>query len=263
MDLCTVAQVQSFLGITDPTQDTALLQMLVSSASAFAQTYCGRTFASASYSEAYNGSGNRTQSLKHTPITAVSSLVVGRRSIQPAPIYGDQGFTFDESLLYLNCEVFWRGVQSVRVSYTAGYLDGVVTDEAVNVPAAPGPYQAPLLQGNVLRAITSLVYASSDDPLTQVAANPVQGQYALAGSVLTFNAADQGAALLASYTTNGTPPDLAQAVVEMVAIKYQKRDRMDMRSKTLAQQTIAFDNSQIPPTVLPVLNSYRRWWMPS
>jgi len=262
MDLCTVAQVQSYLGITDPTQDAGLLQQLVSSASIFAEKYTGRTFLQQSYDDVYNGSGSGRMAMRHVPVTAVSSLMVDGRSVPASASPWARGYTFDRSTLYLRFGYFYRGPQNIEVQYTAGFADGVVTGEAVNVPAEPGPYQATLLEGLNLRAITSLMY-SGGGVLTQVAANPVQGQYVLTAATLTFSAADAGASLLANYTTNGTPLDISQAVVEMVAVKYQKRDRLDMRSKTIATQTIAYDMSQVPPSVLAVLEANRYFWSPT
>lgn len=260
MDLCTVAQVQNFLGATDPTLGASTLQQLVSAASNFVQRYIGRTIFQASYTETYNGNGSNRLGLKQRPISAITSVTDYGNMIPPVSSPTSSGYALDGSVLCLRGRSFCPGTQNIEVQYTAGYPDGTVSGESLNV-SATAPYQATLLQGLNLRAITSLAYAAGG-ALTQVASNPARGQYTLTGSILGFNVADAGAALVASYTTNGTPADLSEAVVEMVATKFQKRTRMDIRSQTIAQQTIAFDMSQVPPTAQAVLNTYKTYWLP-
>jgi len=45
-----------------------------------------------------------------------------------------------------------------------------------------------------------VVYAATGLPLTKVASSPSAGQYSVAAGVYTFNAADAGKAVLATYT---------------------------------------------------------------
>ena len=52
--LCALQDVKTYLGKTDTNSDTVLTS-LVTNVSAMIETYCNRTFASASYTETYNG----------------------------------------------------------------------------------------------------------------------------------------------------------------------------------------------------------------
>lgn len=54
------------------------------------------------------------------------------------------------------------------------------------------------------------------------------------------------------------PADIAQAVVEMVAVKYKRRKNIDVRGETLAQQTLTYAPSDITPAVQRVLDQYKR-----
>jgi uncharacterized phiE125 gp8 family phage protein len=53
------------------------------------------------------------------------------------------------------------------------------------------------------------------------------------------------------------PPDIAQAVNELVALHYRRRDTIDLASKSLAGETIAFVTKAMPDAVRQVLNQYR------
>lgn len=55
-----------------------------------------------------------------------------------------------------------------------------------------------------------------------------------------------------------TPPDLAQACVEVVALRFKERDRIGITTQALAQGNTTFAREQFPPHILAVLNSYRR-----
>lgn len=59
----------------------------------------------------------------------------------------------------------------------------------------------------------------------------------------------------AGYTT--TPYDLEQAVIHLVSLRYRERDRIGMRSKILAGETIQFSTWDLPPDVRQVLDSYK------
>jgi len=57
---------------------------------------------------------------------------------------------------------------------------------------------------------------------------------------------------------SGVPADLAQAVVDMVAVKYKRRTTIDVVGETIAQQTLTYAPSDITPSVQKVLNQYKR-----
>ena len=54
------------------------------------------------------------------------------------------------------------------------------------------------------------------------------------------------------------PVDLAQAVVEMVALRYRERDRIGHASKTLGGETVAFTITDFPVQVRTILNNYKQ-----
>lgn len=74
--------------------------------------------------------------------------------------------------------------------------------EAANVPAV-GPYTYVVANGATFVADFGVMYANGT-PLVKVAAGPAQGQYSVnpATGTYTFAAADEGAAVLISYTWN-------------------------------------------------------------
>lgn len=264
-DLTTVGAVQSFLGL-DPTIGAPLFQRLVTAASNMALTRMSRNILSQTYTgDRYNGTGTNRLMLAQWPITAVALVQVYASQVNPLPIppapnSQSYGYMIDRGLEMLDfIGGRWApGQQNIAITYTAGYADGVVTSENVNVSAV-APYSGALVQGDNLRALTSLVYAVGGAALTQVASNPAAGQYTLSPvGALGFAAADAGAALLANYTTNGTPADLNLAIVEWVAWTYQKRQRLDRRGETLAQQTISYDMGAMPAQTSMVISDYTR-----
>lgn len=132
VDLCTLADVQLYLGETSAaTAD--VLQKLITAVSRAAVTYCGHNFIKADYVEACNGTGTPMLLPHNQPITAVSSLKDGSLQIAPGVAGGNVGFVFDDKCLYLlGGAKFCRAIQNVVVSYTAGYIR--TDDSACNIP---------------------------------------------------------------------------------------------------------------------------------
>lgn len=118
-DLCQVADVKAFLSIANTTDD-ALLQTLVTNASAFVGNYINRVLLSADYTETRNGLGSDRMAFRQYPVSAVTSVTVDGRSIPVAPSPHAFGYVFDDTMLYLRNGVFPRGVQNVAIAYTAG-----------------------------------------------------------------------------------------------------------------------------------------------
>lgn len=123
-DLCALADVKTYLGITDTNTD-AVLTDLVSKASAMVEAFCNRTFGQASYTETLNGNGRAQLCLKNTPITAVASVAINDAPVSAAVGATGTGYVFDKLSVYLRpggypC-TFSKGVQNVTIAYTAGY----------------------------------------------------------------------------------------------------------------------------------------------
>jgi len=74
----------------------------------------------------------------------------------------------------------------------------VAQNEPALVPAA-SPYQAAAQNAAAFALDLGVFYAQTGAPLTKVASSPAQGEYAVAGGLYSFAAADEGAALLLNY----------------------------------------------------------------
>lgn len=137
IDLVTIADLKTWLRLESSTKDDNLLQSLITNISQEILTRTGRdAIVSASYEEAYDGSGTPMQALRHYPITAVASLEISDSPIVPSPDGVQTGFTFDDFVLKLVGQpvafpfgpgvygapgYFIKGFQNVVVNYTAGY----------------------------------------------------------------------------------------------------------------------------------------------
>ena len=122
-DLTTVSKFKSYAGITSSTWD-AMLAELVTYVSADVEGACERTFASASYTEYYDGKWQRSLSLKNYPIISITSINddTGRTFASSSDITSTD-YTFDAdngivSFIYYRPS---RGTKSLKVVYTAGY----------------------------------------------------------------------------------------------------------------------------------------------
>lgn len=59
----------------------------------------------------------------------------------------------------------------------------------------------------------------------------------------------------AGYAT--VPFEVAQATIELIALRYKERDRVGLSSETVAAQTTAFMVRDMPPSVATLLQSYK------
>lgn len=124
MALTTLANVKQYLGIEPgDTSADALLERMINAASATIERYCGRTFLQATYTDVMHGTGQRRMSLRNIPVTAVTSVTVGGRAIQPRQSETGQGFTFDKYCVSLTGHSFADGYDNVVISYTAGFAE--------------------------------------------------------------------------------------------------------------------------------------------
>jgi hypothetical protein len=64
-------------------------------------------------------------------------------------------------------------------------------------------------------------------------------------------------AYTAGYAT--PPPEIEQAVIELVALRYKERERIGLVSKGLAGETTAFSQRDMPADVATALGQYRRF----
>lgn len=123
IDLCTVADVKAWLGIpTGTTTSDDLLQTLITAASAFINTWTERgDMKAAPRIETRRGNGHDRMMASFWPITAVSKVLIDGREIPAATGYTDPGYVFEDTSISLRGSVFCKGVQNIRLEYTAGY----------------------------------------------------------------------------------------------------------------------------------------------
>jgi hypothetical protein len=119
-NLCTLADVKTYLGITDTNSD-AVLTAMVTNVSALIESYCNRTFASTAYVETRNGTGGMQLFMRQGPVISVSAVSIDGIAQVPAPTPTTLGYIVDEDTIWLRNAAFTRGIQNVTVSYTAGY----------------------------------------------------------------------------------------------------------------------------------------------
>lgn len=67
-----------------------------------------------------------------------------------------------------------------------------------------------------------------------------------------------------TYTAGyaATPPEIEQACIELVALRYKERDRIGHVSKSVAGETVTFTQKDMPPDVQTILAAYRRVFTP-
>jgi uncharacterized phiE125 gp8 family phage protein len=114
-----------------------------------------------------------------------------------------------------------------------------------------------------------------DYPVTAVSSVQVDGySIPLAGSVLEygywfsptvvtlrgylFNRGIANVVLSYQAGFSSTPPEIEQACLELVGVKYRERDRIGHASKSLAGEVVAFIVKDMPDSVRSVLNNYKK-----
>ena len=145
------------------------------------------------------------------------------------------------------------GRQSLVVSYTAGYA---VQGEVQTVSNSPYQVTASMPFGSWASDL-GVTYAATGAALTPVAAAPSAGQYVASNGIYTFGAADAGNSMVLSY--GYVPQDIAQATLELAAVRFRAAEHIGLTSKSIGgQETIAYDSSAMPPAVLAMLQPYMR-----
>ncbi len=236
----------------------ALLARLISSVSAYIQSWLNRTIRNLPYSEVRSGIGQPTMMLKNFPVTSVAALSIDGITVPARANLGPgsgstaswAGYTFDDVRLMLTGWNFCRGFNNVAVNYAAGFL---VSDEAQTIPATPPYTLATLAHWNA--GDRGVTYANGT-PLAPVTGVPGAGEYAVdADGLYTFAAADAGAGVLISY--GYVPFDLEQAAVDMIGDWFVYRSRIGKLSEGIEGQSITFTNQAITARAQGVLNQYR------
>ncbi len=119
--LTTLATVKAELGITG-TDDDAYLETLIEQASASIETFCGRSFASASQAQTFRLDRWRERlMLDRTPVASVASVVLNGTTLDGAAVEVESpGAGFLLRVDGNGCSLGWPAGRVV-VTYTAGY----------------------------------------------------------------------------------------------------------------------------------------------
>jgi hypothetical protein len=263
-DLTTLAAVKAWLGLPAAASpnDAAIAALITAASRAIYALLCRPGLLPQSYSETLDGESRRI-SLRHWPVLSVSSLTVDDIVVPPVVPGVRHGYLLQSADVAppgrqqaVDLFGWWPlcGRQNVTIAYRAGYA---ISGEAQTAPAA-APYQVAAQQpfGTWANDL-GVVYAATGVALTAVSASPSVGQYAVAGGVYVFSAADAGAPLAISY--GYIPQDIAQAALEFTAERFRAAERIGLKSKSAGgQETIAYDTSAVSASVLALLQPYRR-----
>lgn len=176
-DLTTITDVKNWLGVTTSNGDENLSR-LITAASTFIQSWLNRTIAVQAYSQTLNGTNSKSMMLANAPIVSISSLTINGSVIAPAADSQSSGYLYDDNTVYLSGYTFWRGLQNIKISYSAGY------------------------------------------------------------SVI--------------------PYDIAQACIELVAMRFKEKERIGLASQAIGGETTAYSIKDMPSSVQTTLNQYRR-----
>jgi hypothetical protein len=275
-DLCTVPVLRRWLGQQSSDNDPLLAQ-LITAASAQIYSYLQRKLLIAhSVSLLLDGNGKHRMLLPEWPVLAVNSLSIDNVAVAPSPGFPAAGYQVDAwdgtppgamaSIRIIAGSGIWpgtfsRGLQNVAVSFTAGY---VVTKEPQTVPAAadpPGTLSVAVAEPwGPWAADSGVVYASSGVALTKVSTAPGPGQYQLDAGVpgqYLFNAADENAAILISYSY--IPAAISHCCMEIAAERSVYKSHVGERASTTGGvRTTTFAAEPLSPHVKAMLDPYRR-----
>jgi len=278
-DLAVLADVKTWLSGSSGigTTDDALIGRLITDISGAIYGYLSRpSLLPRNVTERHDGNGKRRLYLRQFPAISIASLVINDVAVPAAPepqaggAWPQAGYLLEswdgappgrlQALdLYGNWslgqtyDAFHLGRQNVAVTYTAGYQ---VSAEAASVPASPGPYTVSAQVPYGPWASNAGVSYASGRALTNVAGAPGAGQYAVAGGIYTFSAADAGASVLVSY--GFIPAAINNACIEWVAERYRYRTRIGQSAQTVAgQQTASYSLKDMPDFIRASLDPYR------
>lgn len=121
MLLTSVENVKQFLGI-NISDDDALLDALVTQASAYIEQWISRSVGLNEYTDVFDGYGKTTYMFTNFPAQSVSHVYVNDIEIFPSTGVTDSGYIFDETRLVLRgSKYFVQGQMNCSVTYMAGY----------------------------------------------------------------------------------------------------------------------------------------------
>jgi len=120
----TLTDYKTFLGISSSDED-GLIETISDEVVASVKQYLGRDLDSASYVEIYDGDGTPFLATLQYPITSVDTLEVYDGENWDTWTEGDEYVRIvirpNGESIYLDGNVFEKGIQNIRLSYDAGY----------------------------------------------------------------------------------------------------------------------------------------------
>lgn len=266
-DLTSLTNVQAWLTTTsDP--GNVLARLITQVSAAILGELQRPSLISSPYTDLSDGFDHTAEYLDNWPVTAVSQVSCGAQIIPPAPLqigsnissqYGYRLQPWDgyspggPQAVELVGGRFWRGHLNVSIAYTAGYL----TSETWTVPSGGGAINTTQTMGP-WAADSGVAYAAGG-VLTKVPTGPTVGEYSVnpSNGSYSFAAADGGQAVTISYSY--VPSAIEDACINWVSERYQYRQRIGLRSKSLGgQETMSYDLSAIPKYIDLALQPYRK-----
>lgn len=259
-NLTTLQAVKTYLGII-PTLQDQFITSLIPRASDQVQRYCNQEFPSKQYTWfKMNGTGTPRIVLPGPPILSVSAVQVGSTVVTASPDGMTQpGYAFQGNELYLlpgvygnqngNYTRFDQGRNNVMVSWLGGYQ----TTETGFVPT--GNTVTPITGGTAAVSI-GVTYTGNGVAMAQVGSAPAAGQFTFNNGVYGFSAADYNKQVTMSYYY--VPAAVEQATIETIGLKLKQRDNLGVRSKSLAGESISYEDKGVTPAVAAMLAPYVR-----
>jgi uncharacterized phiE125 gp8 family phage protein len=141
-EIATVTKVKGFLDIKNETDDILIYRILMRMNDRI-ETYCGRTFASASYTEYHKGDGTNRLLMNQYPITAITSINEDEDRVWGSDTLIDSAdyVIADEvpGVIELKDNFFMASdVENIKVVYVAGYatIPNDLVDACIKMTAA-------------------------------------------------------------------------------------------------------------------------------
>jgi hypothetical protein len=266
-DLTTLTALKAWLGLPAAASpsDATLAALITASSRAIYAWLSRPALLPRVYNETIDGESQRIM-LRNWPVLSVASLTIDGHMIEPIETpqsppsrgYLLQGPDVAPPGRPQALDVFgWlvrQGRQNVVTSYSAGYA---ISGEPQSVPSGSPSQVAVDAPYGAWGSDLGIVYSSTGASLTAVLSSPAVGQYSVSAGLYSFASADAGANIAISY--GYIPQDIAQAATELAAERFRAADRIGLRSKSVGgQETVSFDTSAMPATVLALLQPYRR-----
>lgn len=251
-DLTTLAAVKRYLAQPGTNVD-ALITTLIPQASRTIERYTSREYPAVTrIAKRLTGSGTAVLVLPDSPILEVTSLTIGGVEI-PESNGTSGGYLAGETAVNLiNYGKFpMNPPLQVQCSWTAGYQDS----QSDYIPVANTPTLTPTAGGRavVVVSVTSVVGV----PFTQVGNGPVATQFSFSAGVFTFNASDSNTLVELDYYY--IPSQVEQACIEMVALDLVQRGNIGTKSKSLANESVSYEDRGMTPSIKEMLQPFRKY----